>query len=166
MGERVYVVRRGKTRGEGQYYYDGTFGSNARLAARLDHEAATRLVRTWPGRVVRLVTLSEQLRRERARSNRLGDLVCASGCGSVSDCQCPCHGPEEDPGPHIATCAYHDPNFEPDQRSAYARGRADERAAVVGWLRAMNDSYSAASPVLVHNRCEAIESGEHVKGGG
>lgn len=53
------------------------------------------------------------------------------------------------------------------QRAAsYQRGRADERAAVVGWLRAMNDTYSAASPVLVHNRCEAIESGEHVMGGG
>lgn len=169
MGERVYVVREGKVRGEGRYrasgipaWTGGRWAPTIKDAFRFTSRSmAMRNARKCKGRPVRLVTIPEQLRRERARYNRLSDKLAAVGCGSVSHCACPCHDPSiEDPWPHIATCAYHDPNFEPDQRSAYARGRADERAAVVAWLRGKRsspyDRYVA----------DRLEGGEHVKGGG
>ena len=32
------------------------------------------------------------------------------GCG---ECACPCHGPEANPGPHIATCKFADDDYVP-----------------------------------------------------
>lgn len=107
--------------------------TNAKLAARLDEEAARRLVRTWPGRVVRLVTLSEQLRRAK---KRIAELETAIKTDAVT----------------MRGVA-----FALGVPSSYHRGRADERAAVVGWLRRGIAAFDRL-------RAEYIKRGEHVKG--
>lgn len=34
--------------------------------------------------------------------------------GLPADGSCPCEGPEEDPGPHLHTCPWSDPDYEPE----------------------------------------------------
>lgn len=101
---------------------------------------ATAVACRWKGRVVplRLVTLSEQLRRAK---KRIAELENAIKEGSV---------------------AMREVAFALGVPSSYHRGRADERAAVVGWLKTeMKGSDDPDERVTLYSAAKCVENGEH-----
>ncbi len=132
----VYVVREGKVRGEGDYWDFGFFahGTAKGDALRLTRADAKKVASKYRGRVVRVVTLSEQLRRAKKRIAELETRLTTEGYASFATSQ-------------------------------YEKGRADERAAVVAWLRTVTPSTPNVHRAL-GIAADGIECGEHVNGGG
>ena len=146
----VYVVREGKVRGEGRYASGATSDTSPDWNGRLEawtyegpdaRRNAERYARLHGGRVVRLVTLGEQLRRARKQIAALDKAARWAAQGHLSR-----------------------------RAEMYAKGRADERKAVVEWLEKEVEDYERIgmrdAAVTVQLRVDEIESGEHVKGGG
>ena len=144
MGERVYVVREGKVRGEGRYrapgipaWTGGRWAPTIKDAFRFTSRSmAMRNARKCKGRPVRLVTIPEQLRRAK---KRIAELVSKQACMTDKAVQI----------------------MKEDRDEYYQRGRADERAAVVAKLRDNGPhGFFGATRTEV---ADYFESGEHVK---
>lgn len=125
---KTYIVREGKVRGEGRYLTGNTSQSVADWGAVGDAwEYLGRLTASADadrhgGRVVRVVSLRERLRRAKKRIAELTDTRAS------------------------VTVALED---------SYKQGRADERKAVVEWLR--------KEPQWQGHSAKCIEEGKHAR---
>lgn len=169
----LYVVREGKVRGEGAYWGFGCFdhGTAKSDTLRLTRVGAMLLASKYGGRIVRIVTLSEQLRRAKKRIAELEKaapeaLEAISAMlterdewarqrgltyDAVRDCVVAHHKNRTTFGKLVEQVR---DLAKAAASKEYKNGRADERKAVVAHFRRCN----WISPA------ETIASGEHVKG--
>lgn len=163
---RVYVVREGKIRGEGRYrasgipaWTGGRWAPTIKDAFRFTSRSmAMRNARKCKGRPVRIVTLSEQLRRAKKRIAELEEAAAMGGAElnrlRFDKALVGVNEQLEKLHTRIASAT-----------PEYQQGRSDERAAVVACLRGTTDL--EGKPIWeVERVADHIESGEHVKGGG